>query len=292
MYVNTTLIPIFGIKVVFGVLTPIVPRMDVRHSLKKGMLFMRYTSLLKLFAQLMEPNLLKLANFICLGYPDTPQKVDPCFYEIKRKTLYHDLLSLIISQRISFKVSRAIRKKLLDICYTHNKNKRNVRGVEECDADSLEPDPVYDPNVIKDLDLKSYGISNPKVTKCIEHVTALALANNLSMNELKDIPGIGDWTYKGLLIMGHGDSSTCSNSIFLSEDAWIRKRLSELVDDPRISKSIVAANILIDRFTNYLLDTNNEKLDKSKLSRFLWRIKDSGIQKIRNNSNLSREDFL
>lgn len=232
------------------------------------------------------PNLISLLN--CLGYSDDVMVVttDPSFYEIQKHTLYHDLLCLIISQRISFTVSRNIRKKLRDAC-------KDNEG-------------IYDPSTIKSLDLKSFGLSNTKILKCIDEVTNLAIQEKLNMSTIKNIPGIGDWTYNGLIVMGHRspdksyDISHCishniSYDIFLYQDAWIRKRLSELLDTKLTPRS---ANDLIDNMCGYMFSHNHVIVDKSKVSRFLWRIKDTGIKKICNESflsgsiNLTRDDFL
>lgn len=224
---------------------------------------------------------------------DVLKTVDSTWYQVKKNTLYHDLISLIISQRIAFTLGRQIRDKLRK------------------EHEKVYQDGTYRPELVKTLDLKSFGISNPNMIACINHVTDLyvdahpikwpwaelaevkvavnsyqkELENSkLRLDEIRNISGIGDWTYNALIIMGHTSSNQEDSNIFLKEDAWIRKRLAQLVyGKPKSINQKEADTLITDQ---------KEPLNKTKMSQFLWRIKESGINKIRDNKQLLREDFI
>jgi 3-methyladenine DNA glycosylase/8-oxoguanine DNA glycosylase len=69
--------------------------------------------------------------------------------------------------------------------------------------------------------------------------------------------------------------------IFLAEDYWIRKRLSEIVNSAKIL-SIKECNTLSNQWAGYRTD----------VSKFLWRIRPEGCIALRNNIDLCREHFL
>lgn len=205
--------------------------------------------------------------------------VDPTWYQVKKNTLYHDLISLIISQRIAFNLGRQIRDKLRK------------------EHEKVYQDGTYRPELVKMLDLKSFGISNLNMIDCINHVTKKSGDSKLRLNEIRNISGIGDWTYKALIIMGHmsSDGFQEDSDVFLKEDAWIRKRLAQLVYGKPKNISQKEADTLINDHT--LINDQKEKvqkepLNKTQLSQFLWRIKESGISKICDNKRLLREDFI
>jgi 3-methyladenine DNA glycosylase/8-oxoguanine DNA glycosylase len=178
------------------------------------------------------------------------------YYTIPQKTMYHNLISLITSQRISFNVSRQLRKKLMDMHPTETTN--------------------YDPFVIAKLDLKEIGIGLAMAC-CIQEVTKIAQSkDDLHLSDVTGVKGIGAWTINALKIMHDLDSN-----VFLSEDAWIRQRLSQ------ITKS--SSNL-----TKAQCDKLTSKWDnKTKISLFLWRLQKTGADKIANGALIvAREDFL
>ena len=99
------------------------------------------------------------------------------------------------------------------------------------------------------------------------------VAENHDIEFLKTLRGIGPWTIKSIQIMSH-----LNDNIFLFEDFWIRSRMEELFGK-RLTPS--SAEKLGNKFLN-----------KSDASRFFWRIKKQGIQKVRNEEKLTREDFV
>jgi hypothetical protein len=87
--------------------------------------------------------------------------------------------------------------------------------------------------------------------------------------KLEKINGIGPWTISALKIMFHSNKYP---NIFLTSDKWIESRFSELnLDLKTVVKN--APNL-------------------SNVSKFLWRIKPSGVQKLNNLQQLTADDFL
>lgn len=106
-----------------------------------------------------------------------------------------------------------------------------------------------------------------------------------NLDRLKQIKGVGPWTLKSIRLMLNTSDSISSGdrrngSIFLYEDSWVRSRLKELYGLQSLSTS-QAKKIGLE-WANY----------QTCLSKFLWRIKPSGIQKIRSKLLLSRDDFV
>lgn len=179
------------------------------------------------------------------------------FWKIKDKTLYHNTISLITAQKIAFSKSREIRKNL----YALNDNN------DEYDYNLF--------NTFTKDQFKNCGIENDNLIDCILNVTKLAIKNDLTVDNIAKLKCIGDWTIKSLKILNKLD-----DELFLFEDYWIRQRLSELLQ---------SKTILSQQECKKLTKTWT---DKSKISRFLWRINKNGTHKIINNANLERTDFV
>ena len=173
------------------------------------------------------------------------------YWMIPQKSIFHDLISLIISQKISFEQGREIRKKLYDY----------VKG-------------DYTPELLSKISQSTwkntFQIDGLKFL-CIQEI--IRHSNDL-LNNLNNIRGIGIWTKKAICIMHN-----LSNDIFLFEDYYIRKQLGKLLDISHLSNN--EANMLSKDWKN-----------KTIISKFLWRIKDSGINKIKDDKKLEKEDFL
>lgn len=175
------------------------------------------------------------------------------FYKLQKHSLYHDVISLVISQRIPFKRSKEIRQKLGKICFPFT---------------AIE---------MQNIDFSTVGLTNKNIIECIKQITTLELQSNLNINTIKDIKGIGKWTYKALQIMGYEKVN-----LFLKEDAWIRKRLTQIVYGQIKTISMKEAQQLVEQ----------ENCNLTQLSLFLWRIKDCGVVKIKNGEKLTRDNFL
>ena len=178
------------------------------------------------------------------------------FWTLKPKTLFHNAISLLTSQKIKFSESRAIRKKLYEL----NENRE-----EYCPK-------IF--SVLKYSNFKNCGLED-NIINCMFKVIELEKANNLTIDNLQQIKGIGPWTIKSLKIMNNLD-----DDIFLYEDYWIRQRLSELVKSDKILTQCECKK----NMSGYK--------NLSNISKFLWRINKKGTHKILNNEELNKDDFV
>lgn len=179
------------------------------------------------------------------------------YWLIPQKSLFHNTISLLTSQKIKFSESRNIRKNLYKL------NQYN-------DEFSI--------NIFKNLtndDFLNCGLSS-NIIEVIKKVIDLELNNILTIETLQNIKGIGIWTIKSLKIMNNLD-----DNVILYEDYWIRQRLSELVKSNKILTQSECKKLFTGSSTNL-----------SEISKFLWRITKNGTHKIINNLELSKNDFL
>lgn len=171
-------------------------------------------------------------------------------------SLYHASISLVLSQKISFRKSRLIRSKL----YSHLGK-----------SVFLPEDTI---NIEKGF-YREIGIED-HIGKLIRKITRLAQKEKLTFETLAELKGIGDWTIKGAKIMTYTEEP----NIFLFEDGYIRKILTSLYElDTKLTLS--QARKYGKRWSG------NETL----VSRFLWRLKEDSVKKIFRSQDLTREDF-
>lgn len=112
---------------------------------------------------------------------------------------YHQLISLVTSQQISFEAGRNLRKQLY-----------------------LEVGYPLTPQNISSINLSKYLTPAKQFT--VRAITEMALLdNNDLINRVKNIKGVGPWTLKGAYIL-----TEVSQEEPLFEDAYVRKRLSEI----------------------------------------------------------------
>lgn len=178
------------------------------------------------------------------------------YWTLKPKTLFHNAISLLTSQKIKFSESRAIRKKLYEL----NENREE-----------------YCPKIFSNLkfdNFKNCGLEDNIINSMFE-VIGLEKSNNLTIENLQKIKGVGPWTIKSLKIMNDLD-----DNVFLFEDYWIRQRLTEIAKSYKI--------LTQSECKKYVINYKN----LSDVSRFLWRINKSGTRKILNNQELCKEDFV
>lgn len=180
------------------------------------------------------------------------------YYELKKYSIFHQAISLIISQKITFLLGKTIRKKMFDELSLIGENQFTKENILLFDDDKL----------------KSFGLDILKI-KTLKHVCDLDYVDDLDfINKIEKIKGIGVWTIKSLMIMADIGNE------FLSEDLWIRKRVSELLESNK-TITITECDKLVSNIKN-----------KRVLSRFFWRIKPEGIQKILHNKELDKNDFV
>lgn len=197
-----------------------------------------------------EPTLLTLLPELAEFYKD--------LYPIPSGTLLHNTISLIISQQIKFSQGRLIRKKLYNL------------------LNSLSSDSSQHDHILKGLtqqDWVKLGLPSNKI-QCIIEVATIP---NLTIESLINIKGIGPWTIKALKILMDSDPN-----VFLNEDLWIRKRMSELCNSKKVLTPFELTHI-----SNKIPTTN-----LTQISRFLWRLKPEGVVNLLNGRELTRQDFI
>lgn len=179
------------------------------------------------------------------------------YWYIQGKTLFHHAISQYVTQKVSFKISQRIRSKLY-----------NLLG-NPYNQDTF--------NSLSNTSLYRCGLCNEQIIGLRNISDIIKEEDSLDVNllRLKGINGVGDWTIKSIRLMMTDDTS-----IFLYEDKYIRSRLAELYNRQSLTGN-QAKNIGISWGQN-----------QSNLSKFFWRIKTSGIEKIKNNIALTKEDFL
>ena len=177
-------------------------------------------------------------------------------WSIPTKSLFHNLISLLTSQKIRFSKSREIRKQL----YVLNDH---ISEYNSCKLSMISRDQY-----------RELGLTDGLISAIFEAIK-LEQANNLNMNTISDLKQVGPWTIKALRILNFN-----SDDDFLFEDYWIRKRVSELFGLRKVITCAVCDDLVI------------HWKNKSNVSRFFWRIKATGITKIRGNQPLDRDDFV
>jgi 3-methyladenine DNA glycosylase/8-oxoguanine DNA glycosylase len=185
------------------------------------------------------------------------------------------VISLVLSQRVRFKVGQAYRRRLFT----------------KVDRDYLTMD-----DVIKNINWEEMKLPNEKLqcivllrTKLMSHtkrserkdekttttttttVTPHPTASDL-FSLISNIKGIGPWTKKGFQIM-----TNLSDNIWLAEDLYIKRRFQQL-SMMHHGKSLSSLNIPQTKWSN--------------LSRLFWRINDHGIEKMKKGQSLDRTCFL
>jgi 3-methyladenine DNA glycosylase/8-oxoguanine DNA glycosylase len=182
------------------------------------------------------------------------------YYKLKEYPIFHQVISLIISQKISFSQGRLIRKNIF--------NHINEEFFTKNNLEKINPD-----------QFTKFGLDDAKI-KIISNIINIEYKNNEDfITKISNIKGIGPWTIKSLKIMFDLKFDPSENE-FLFEDLWIRKRVSELLKIEKVITQSECKNI------------SNCIKNKRIKSIFFWRIKPEGIKKILKNENLKREDFV
>jgi 3-methyladenine DNA glycosylase/8-oxoguanine DNA glycosylase len=179
------------------------------------------------------------------------------YWNIQGKTLFHHAIAQYVTQKQKFYVSRVIRAKLYDLL-----------------GDPYDQDTF---NASSNEDLTKCELTSNQITtlRNVSSVINEEETLEVNLNRLMKVSGMGPWTIKSIRLMLTND-----NSIFLYEDYYIRSRLGELYNIKLLSP-LQAKDIGL-KWGMY----------QSSLSKFLWRIKTSGIEKIKSQTPLVKEDFL
>ena len=124
------------------------------------------------------------------------------------ETVYHSLISCIISQKISFATSRAIRARLYALS---GMSKFEHGGIQKLGYQSL----------------MGSGLS-PDIANLI-----LSIPAAVRLEDLRSFRGVGNWTVKAVTLMTYSHVD-----IFLEEDKFVQKRIAQLFG---VSQSVDAS---------------------------------------------------
>ena len=123
------------------------------------------------------------------------------FWDLPPKTLYHELISIIISQRIRFTHSRSIRKKLYQLIESYEITYPLLQN-------------------LSDGKLLEIGLTADKI-EIIRHIP-----EDITIENLANYAGIGEWTINALKLK---IDPYLYSDVFLYEDLWIRKHIAGLM---------------------------------------------------------------
>lgn len=184
--------------------------------------------------------------------------------QIPSYSVYHDTISLIISQQISFRKSREIRRNMFEMLISENLPKFTYEFI------NFKLSSLY----------KQLGISDSKyqTMRSIPNVpdvkfTVQELENYIAY--ISNIKGIGNWTCNALRVINRVPNS------YLSDDSYIQTNIKNLLGIENLGKSEV----------EYIVNTffSRHRLEFTIL---FWRIKKESIDKMKNFREISQDDFL
>lgn len=183
------------------------------------------------------------------------------YWNLQPRGLYHDTISLILSQKVRFHQGRKIRSELYKLLGTSIIDYDNLRTINQDKLLSLG----INPNTLNTI----YSI--PKII--YTDLTVEIFINYI--NIISQIRGIGPWTIDSLKVIYYYDN------IYLTKDKYINKNLSKLLDLQNLTDSEI----------KYLWETYFS-FGKRNMCLFFWRIKTNSINKIKNFQLLDSEDFI
>lgn len=176
------------------------------------------------------------------------------FWDLESRGIYHEIVSLIISQRIAFSQSRKIRSSIY----------------KKIDSNTMTYDKI---SSLSGNELKLCGLDNSKIS------VIRSITNDVSKEQFMEISGIGNWTYKAFLIQTEANENP---DILLVEDLWIRNHLVTLYDlNPKITAKQVEI-LFGDHWTGY----------KTAVTKFLWRLSKTGLLNLKKGLTPTKNDFI
>jgi 3-methyladenine DNA glycosylase/8-oxoguanine DNA glycosylase len=179
------------------------------------------------------------------------------YWNLPAKTQFHHCIAQYVTKMVKFNVSQKIRRNLYLLLG--------------------DPYDKYKFDNSSNQDLINCGLNQEQITT-LKYISSIideqdTLDNNLE--RLSKVVGFGHWTIKSIRLM-----MSTNEQIFLYEDSYIRTRLSELYGMKTLNQA--NAKKIGSAWNQY----------QSILSKFLWRIKKEGIQKLTMQISLTRDDFL
>ncbi len=205
------------------------------------------------------------------------------WWQLPVKTTFHHVVSQVVTQMVAFSISRKIRASL----YTLLGDPYDQSKFDACSDEELREQAGLQLKQIQLLRNVSDYLHRENGSEAKTNIGALTVHGDhqhlVARNSprvvlgLSALKGIGPWTVKSCLLMLRLDD----DDLFLSEDAYIRARLSELLSCSRPLTRTKAAEL-----------AKQWSPRQSTVSRFLWRVKPGGVVKLKSNIPLTRQDFL
>lgn len=183
------------------------------------------------------------------------------FWNLKPRGLFHETVSLIISQKIRLSLSRKIRADLYKILGTNILTFDNIRLVPYERLISIG----FTEKLIETIYCVPRAIDDSLLT--IDYF-------ELYLMELLKIKGVGPWTINGIKVMYNYKNT------YLCNDKYINKNVSLLFE--KDLDEIDIEEIWEDCFHE----------NKRNMCMFFWRIKTTSLVKIRYGHQLTRDDFI
>jgi len=197
------------------------------------------------------------------------------YWCIPKYTLFHELISTIISQQVSFFSGRETRKRLyteLQLKVGESMTPQKLR--------ILTPEQLFR---IRIPDNKMIIIGDI-INNITDDFWGLAMCNIGHLNRLfsilENIKGIGPWTINSLKMKLF---TNIYPNILLFSDKWIVDRYNRL--RPDLQKCISS-------LTNTDCYIVPNGVCTSEISLFLWRVHTHGIDKFNNGLPLGKDDFV
>jgi hypothetical protein len=173
-------------------------------------------------------------------------------YKQPINNIFHTASSCVMGQQVAFNIGRVIRKDVYELC-----------------GFPLTRDAILNNDLTKIKNLTETRITLLKQMATIDEGDDAKSV----LDKYVKLKGFGSWSYGAVcILMGLDDN------INLSSDAYIRKNLSLYFDRVLNVKDC----------DNHISMVNN----KSQVCYFLWRIKKSCIIKIKNDEELTNDDFI
>lgn len=176
-------------------------------------------------------------------------------YTIPNHGVFHTAVGTIVGQRVSFQTGRNIRKQLYDLCGFPLKRKA-----------------VLDADLTK---IKGIRKQHIELIKTIATIETDNRNENIVLNDYTNIPGFGIWTINSVKII-----TSQSESINLYTDFYIR----------RVASLYVGKSMKPSELKNFIEEAPNNK--RTAVCYFLWRIKKDNIHKLKEDVELTSDDFL
>lgn len=182
------------------------------------------------------------------------------YWNLPAKTQFHHCIAQYVTKMVKFSQSQKIRRNLYLLLG--------------------DPYDKYKFDNSSNQDLINCGLNQEQITT-LKYISSIideqdTLDNNLE--RLSVVKGVGPWTIKSIRLMLSNTSN--NEQIFLYEDSYIRTRLSELYGMKTLSQA--NAKKIGSAWNQY----------QTILSKFLWRVKKEGIQKLTMQIPLTQDDFL